>query len=430
MHGRPPSIARAKADLDVLAIDAANTSITASVIGSKPPVVSSNSASSSEADDLDRKWSGLEARWEAANKAREKTQTVESQSSNPSSGQAGLDSERERSQASLPGQEAWPYAPPVGTVGEIRPANKELEQKNILSGAANVSPRNEPSGTDPPEEDKPSAEGDLAVLLREGRERARAQLESQAGELQRQIEEQQASNEEKYQEEIAHCKQRQTPGAVHSPLPGIREDIRNCFVSAESLRRSREESLKPLFEKRQSLLSPDTQVQYARKWAEDELKRRHEAVEKERAQRQYQDALSKRDQTNVVIQVLKYTISGRDEGTDTLFWWHESSEPCVFHRWSSGWTGLIQMFQDIQHLNVLQGTGIVTDIDLEQIDPKNLKFDYEFGVSNNGQMFTATVVKYEGRTILSYSGELDLDRLQRGWNLIYSDHCKGKAKPF
>lgn len=75
--------------------------------------------------------------------------------------------------------------------------------------------------------------------------------------------------------------------------------------------------------------------------------------------------------------------------------------------------------------------GSLRDINLEQLDPKNLKFDYELNLNNNGLVpSTMTVVKYEGRIILTYFGELDLERLQRGWSLIYADHCKGKEKAF
>lgn len=70
--------------------------------------------------------------------------------------------------------------------------------------------------------------------------------------------------------------------------------------------------------------------------AKQEAERQRQAKEtEEREQQRHQEALSKRDPGDVVSQVLNYTVSGRDEGTDTTFWWHEPDQPCIYHLWET-----------------------------------------------------------------------------------------------
>jgi hypothetical protein len=71
-------------------------------------------------------------------------------------------------------------------------------------------------------------------------------------------------------------------------------------------------------------------------------------------------------------------------------------------------------------------------IDLNALDPRNIKF--QFGPSENYgggyAVIMTTTVTHDTNILLEFFGQLNLERLQRGWTLIYSKYCKGKQKAF
>ena len=124
----------------------------------------------------------------------------------------------------------------------------------------------------------------------------------------------------------------------------------------------------------------------------------------------YLDALesfqnAKRDPNDVVAQVLNYTVFGNDEGNGDSFWYKETSGKCQYRL-------RISPDQSFSQGNF---------IDLDEIDPRNITFRY----NSNG----ATVIMNDTATLF-YTRGLNVERLQRGWSLIYSNYCSGKEKPF
>lgn len=146
-------------------------------------------------------------------------------------------------------------------------------------------------------------------------------------------------------------------------------------------------------------------------------------------------AMSQRDKSDVVAQVLNYTTLGRDEGGDDAFWWKDKTKGDCYYRYyhapvNQNLSVVLGLFYGI-------GTG-ETVIDLNQIDPQSLSFENEPTWDGERYAGVTTIVKYEGRpllgnqvqTMLTGNGTRDLQRLQRGWALIYSDYCTGLKKPF
>jgi len=105
-------------------------------------------------------------------------------------------------------------------------------------------------------------------------------------------------------------------------------------------------------------------------------------------------ALAHRDPSDVVAQVLNYTTFGADDGIgDSAFWWRDPSKGTCLYR-----------------------------------------LHYVLSVDWGPCRF----VKHEGREIMAHrmqtlllgDGRRDLDRLARGWALIYGGKCKGSKKLF
>lgn len=145
-------------------------------------------------------------------------------------------------------------------------------------------------------------------------------------------------------------------------------------------------------------------------------------------------ALAHRDPADVVAQVLNYTTFGADDGIgDSAFWWRDPSKGTCLYRLhyvlSVDWGALSFL---------MSGLYPPREIDLDQLDPKNISFETE--PTWDGQRYAGltTVVKHEGREIMAHrmqtlllgDGRRDLDRLARGWALIYDGKCKGSKKLF
>ena len=63
----------------------------------------------------------------------------------------------------------------------------------------------------------------------------------------------------------------------------------------------------------------------------------------------------------------------------------------------------------------------------EITDPKN--YTRVIGYNNIVTKYQTQEVQYMGKPIFSQQN-LDVDRLKRGWSLIYSKHCSGTKKAF
>ena len=138
----------------------------------------------------------------------------------------------------------------------------------------------------------------------------------------------------------------------------------------------------------------------------------------------------KRDPNDVVAQVLNYTVFGNDEGFDDNFWYNDLGK-CHYrlHFSDKPATDINRSTNGLEKFNKMMGQIPLASarmqrqsIDLNELDPK----DITFGSNSN----YGTVVQYDTEMLFFYVGGLNLDRLQRGWNLIYSKYCSGKEKPF
>jgi TonB family protein len=122
-----------------------------------------------------------------------------------------------------------------------------------------------------------------------------------------------------------------------------------------------------------------------------------------------EEVSKRRDPNDIVAQVLNFSNFGKDEGEPDMFWY--KIKDCQYKLY--GETGL-------------RG---VDSIDLNELDPRNI----EFYSDPTGSFLGATLVQYNGKLLMSSiwrNVPTNLERLQRGWELIYSRYCAGKAKPF
>ena len=141
---------------------------------------------------------------------------------------------------------------------------------------------------------------------------------------------------------------------------------------------------------------------------------------------------AQRDPDDVVAQVLNYTVFGKDEGSGDSYWFKDPKGTCLYR--------LHIAFQKSQNgdfaTNFLLNFGIGNAllqrrvIDLDTLDPKNLTFRYDNNQHLWGENGVGTVIQHINDVLFFYVGTLDLNRLQRGWSLIYSKYCRGKEKPF
>ena len=74
-------------------------------------------------------------------------------------------------------------------------------------------------------------------------------------------------------------------------------------------------------------------------------------------------------------------------------------------------------------------------LDLNSLDPKSIKIvPDQFRNPFNGQITDYYVIQHDGKLLFKFDYVagvgVDRDRIKRGWNLIYSDYCKGKKKAF
>ncbi len=134
---------------------------------------------------------------------------------------------------------------------------------------------------------------------------------------------------------------------------------------------------------------------------------------------------------DVVSQVLNYSSGCGDDGCSGYSSWVvKDTKSCIY-----------------QKINSKDGTVLQT-INLNEMDPKSIqvvtmnrsyterkeihdpqKYFNIIGYDNVVHNYQTQEVQYMGREIFR-SENLDMNRLQRGWSLIYSKYCSGTKKAF
>ena len=141
-----------------------------------------------------------------------------------------------------------------------------------------------------------------------------------------------------------------------------------------------------------------------------------------------QDSIKKN--IDVVSQVLNYSSGCSDDGCGTYSTWlARDVKNCIYDKVN------------------LQDGSVLQTINLNEMDPKSIqvvtmnKADtrretvnslnglHVIGYQNVVTKYQTQDVQYMGREIFS-SQNLDINRLKRGWSLIYSKHCSGTKKAF
>jgi hypothetical protein len=145
-----------------------------------------------------------------------------------------------------------------------------------------------------------------------------------------------------------------------------------------------------------------------------------------RAEKPNLDVVKQRDPNDVVAQVLNYSNFGNDDGMTGSYWYQDKSDKCRY---------------------ILSSEFMPRTIDLNAFDPRNITFQHQTfsecyhdcGVVWNStgdpirelyRSVVRTVIQHDVHVLFQTGGQLNLERLQRGWTMIYSKYCKGKQKPF
>ena len=140
---------------------------------------------------------------------------------------------------------------------------------------------------------------------------------------------------------------------------------------------------------------------------------------------------AKRDPNDVVAQVLNYTVFGNDEGSGDSYWFKDPAGKCLYRLHIAVRRSQKDAASDFL-LNFGIGNALMQRrvIDLDELDPKNITFRYDTNQTLWGENGAGTIIQHVSEILFFYVGTLDLNRLQRGWSLIYSKYCRGRDKPF
>ena len=117
------------------------------------------------------------------------------------------------------------------------------------------------------------------------------------------------------------------------------------------------------------------------------------------------------DSNDVVAQVLNFSNFGRDDGATYGAFWYRVDK-CRYRM-------------------SVDGKATSREIDLNGLDPKNIELDFipERYVGKGTYIGGGINVLYKG-DVLIHGDANDVERVERGWTLIYSDYCTGKADAF
>jgi hypothetical protein len=130
--------------------------------------------------------------------------------------------------------------------------------------------------------------------------------------------------------------------------------------------------------------------------------------------------------------VLNFTTFGQDEGFRDNFWYKETPGTCRYKLNISD-AKFSQGGGKLERLELFLGVGNAMMqrkfIDLNELDPKNITIRYDYNETLWGRS-GATLIEHVNDIIFFNLGKSNMDRLQRGWNLIYGKYCRGKQKPF
>ena len=67
---------------------------------------------------------------------------------------------------------------------------------------------------------------------------------------------------------------------------------------------------------------------------------------------------------------------------------------------------------------------------LNALDPKSIGFEREIERNPLGEYERVTKVKHQGKLVMKADAQSNLERIRRGWTVIYSKYCKGTVKEF
>jgi TPR repeat protein len=177
--------------------------------------------------------------------------------------------------------------------------------------------------------------------------------------------------------------------------------------------------------------STEESVELARKAAEQAAELARKAAEQAA-----ELSAPKRDPNDVVGQVLNYSTFGKDEGIIvnigtaeySTYWYPDKSDKCLYrlhNRFPQEDKDKKLMLGQMSANDVMRwGVRAVSDqkvIDLNSLDPRNIQFQTQNDV---------TIIRHDTDVLFTTLGQLNIERLQRGWGLIYSNYCSGKKKAF
>jgi hypothetical protein len=178
---------------------------------------------------------------------------------------------------------------------------------------------------------------------------------------------------------------------------------------------------------------------------EDERKRQEAKEKEERYQQQYEEAARERERQeaerkakfveqheaakltyaqDVIAQVLNYSSTGYEDGDESAFWRKKSS--CVYERVSYAPLWVEQTISNLKNVGPILGlSGIPDTLNLNE-----LNFDeISFGMDRLPVGTMGVLIQHQGKTIVQGAGTRQMERLQRGWSLIYRQ-CPGVKKSF
>lgn len=131
---------------------------------------------------------------------------------------------------------------------------------------------------------------------------------------------------------------------------------------------------------------------------------------------------SKRNNLDLIAQVLNYTLFGVDEGSKFEYWAKNEEASCVYNT--------------VQDPAIPFNRGPLR-ININDLDPKSIRFrnTIQQNVPSMFNMNPATHLliteTYANDTKLwSAPSELDISRLTNGWQKVFQTECKGKVRAF
>jgi hypothetical protein len=133
---------------------------------------------------------------------------------------------------------------------------------------------------------------------------------------------------------------------------------------------------------------------------------------------------------DTVANVLNYSDGGPDDGNESTFWYAVDAKKCIYAKASNSVgvkseDGLTTTFEVIPKLRVM---------DLNSFDRTSLKFasekiNYPSVFGEAPRTTTQVYIYADGREIFRTEG-IDIERVKKGWNVIYSKYCAGTKKEF